>query len=73
MTEDHPGHADEPEQVGILANIKDQLSYFIPFMLSRWPEPDLVASREFVLETRENDLTSCNPTWDIANINLLTN
>ena len=49
------------------------MSYFIPFMLSRWPVPDLVASREFVLETRENDLTSCNPTWDIADIIYLAN
>ena len=42
-------------------------------MLSRWPEPDLVASREFVFETRENDLISCNHTWDIANIICLAN
>ena len=34
-------------------------SYFIPFMLSRWPLPDLVASKEEEFETREKDLINC--------------
>ena len=33
-------------------------AYFIPFMLSKRPLPDLVDMRELVLETRENDSTS---------------
>ena len=33
-------------------------AYFIPFMLSKRPLPDLVDMREEVFETREKDLTS---------------